>query len=125
VIHVDRFLIRSTKYKCIDHLRKKKTSAPVPFDLISSQELAKEDVSESEDEIEALFHYFISKLPPKTREVFLLIRQSGLSYKEAAEELGLAEKTIESQMSRALKKLRLSLKEYGYIPSVYFATLFQ
>lgn len=47
----------------------------------------------------------IQNLPPKCRLIFKLIKEDGLSYKEAAELLHLSVKTIENQMTIALRKL--------------------
>jgi RNA polymerase sigma-70 factor (ECF subfamily) len=42
----------------------------------------------------------------------VLSRYEGFSYKEIAEELNISVKTVETQMSKALAKLRVELKEY-------------
>ena len=47
----------------------------------------------------------IKSLPPKCQLIFKLVKEDGLSYKEAAELLELSVKTIENQMGIALKKL--------------------
>jgi RNA polymerase sigma-70 factor (ECF subfamily) len=54
----------------------------------------------------------IRRLPPRCREIYLLHRRHGLSYSEVAATLGLAPKTIENQMARALKLLRVHLAIY-------------
>lgn len=109
----ERFLLRSTKFKCIDFLRKKnkntKTTLNETFNIPNTTTL---DLNE--EDIEPLLHYFASKLPPKTREVFLLSRTSGLTYKEIAEEKGISVKTVEAHMSNALKKMRTLLKEHDF-----------
>lgn len=43
-----------------------------------------------------------------------LSREKGYSYREIAEHLDISVKTVESQMSRALKKMRELLKKMGY-----------
>lgn len=48
----------------------------------------------------------VSKLPQRRREVFELVRQHGLSYREAAETLGLAPQTVANHFSMALSDLR-------------------
>lgn len=47
-----------------------------------------------------------AQMPERRREIFLLSRQHGLSYREIAESLGLSVKTVETQMGRALRFLR-------------------
>lgn len=48
----------------------------------------------------------IARLPKKCKEIFILSRVDGLSYKEIAEILEISTKTVENQISIALKKLR-------------------
>jgi RNA polymerase sigma-70 factor (ECF subfamily) len=52
----------------------------------------------------------IDELPTKCRQIFVLSRNEGLTYEEIAEEMEISIKTVENQMSIALKKLRESLK---------------
>ena len=57
----------------------------------------------------------ISALPPKRQEIFRLAREEGLKYREIADQLNLSVKTVEAQMTLALKQLRESLKEYHHL----------
>ena len=52
----------------------------------------------------------IDRLPPHCREIFLLSKRDGLTYTEIADELGISVKTVENQISKALKTLRGSLQ---------------
>lgn len=45
-------------------------------------------------------------LPPKCREVFLMAKMQGMKYREIAAALSLSEKTVENQMSKAIRLLR-------------------
>lgn len=54
----------------------------------------------------------IAALPERTREVFLLNRDGGLSYREVAVRLGITVKTVEFHMGRALASLRERLAEW-------------
>lgn len=114
----ERFLLRSTKFKCIDFLRnKKKIHTP----LAESVGVQKNTISDlNEEDIEPLLHFFTSKLPPKTREVFLLSRMSNLTYKEIAEEKEISIKTVETHMGKALKKMRLLLKDHDFFSLLLF-----
>jgi RNA polymerase sigma-70 factor, ECF subfamily len=51
----------------------------------------------------------ISRLPEQCQLIFRLHKLDGLSYKEIAEALHLSVKTVENQMGKALKELRISL----------------
>jgi RNA polymerase sigma-70 factor (family 1) len=52
----------------------------------------------------------IQQLPPKCQLIFKLIREDGLKYKEVAELLNLSLKTVENQMTIALKKISESIR---------------
>lgn len=60
-------------------------------------------------ETAALVERAISTLPDRCRLVFILSRHHGLSYKQIAEKLDISPKTVENQMSKALKLLRQAL----------------
>lgn len=54
----------------------------------------------------------IQSLPEQCRHIFQLSRVEGLKYAEIAQKLGISVKTVETQMSRALLKLKAELKDY-------------
>lgn len=58
----------------------------------------------------------IDELPPARREIFRLSRMERLSHKEIATRLSLSEKTVETQIGRALRFLRERLAREGWIP---------
>ncbi len=53
----------------------------------------------------------IGKLPPQRARIFRMSRFEALSYREIAEKLELSPKTVEAQMGKALKQLRLWLQD--------------
>lgn len=61
-------------------------------------------VLESRDTLRRL-ELAISKLKPKTREIFIAHRLDGLSYAEIAARTGLSVKGVEKQMSKAIAKI--------------------
>lgn len=63
-------------------------------------------------EIVAEIEQAIQELPDHCREIFSLSRFEELSYEEIAQRLGISINTVRTQMSRALQKLRSSLKQY-------------
>jgi len=70
-------------------------------------------------ELEGRIKLALSKLPEKCREVFELNRFEGKKYAEIAVQLSISVKTVEAQMSKALKVLKEELKDYIYIFIVF------
>lgn len=66
----------------------------------------------SEAELEAALAAALAVLPERARQVFLLNRREHLSYAEVAVVLGIAVKTVEMHMARALRALRDSLADW-------------
>jgi RNA polymerase sigma-70 factor (ECF subfamily) len=62
-----------------------------------------------EGEIEAAIQAAVRTLPPRCREVFELSRFRGLTYAEIANTLDLSIKTVEAQMGKALRLMRIEL----------------
>lgn len=52
----------------------------------------------------------INQLPPRCQLIFKLIKDDGLKYKEVAELLSLSLKTIENQMTLALRKIGSAIR---------------
>lgn len=66
-------------------------------------------------ELEGHIQQALKKLPEKCREVFELNRFQGKRYAEIAEHLNISVKTVETQMSKALKIMKEELKDYIYL----------
>ena len=75
-----------------------------PGDITSSSLLS--------EELEMKIEQAINSLPEKSQIIFRLSRFEGLKYSEIAERLNLSVKTVETQISRVLTKLRIQLKDY-------------
>jgi RNA polymerase sigma-70 factor (family 1) len=57
-------------------------------------------------ELQLLLHKTIESLPEQCRQVYKLIKDDGLKYKEVAEILNISPRTVETQLFRAVKKIR-------------------
>ena len=63
-------------------------------------------------ELEDYLNEVIDRLPEKCRLVFVLNRFEELSYKEVSKKLDISVKTVENQMSKALRILREEMASY-------------
>jgi RNA polymerase sigma-70 factor (ECF subfamily) len=64
------------------------------------------------DELQGYIDQAIDQLPERCRIVFVLSRFEQMSYAEIAENLDISAKTVENQISKALKLLRIALAPY-------------
>jgi len=111
------YLVTAVRNNCISFLRKLKTQQvhytentpePDPEPYFNARHHEQEASEQQQKIADAL-----NQLPPKCREVFLLIKLHGMSYKQAAESLDISVKTVENQMGKAIKVLR----EFAMLPS--------
>lgn len=84
------------------------------FRIIYANQFIEVDSSETdylvrERDIVALIEKEIESMPPKMREIYEMKRKKYLSAKEIAEQLDISEHTVNTQMKRALKHLRVKL----------------
>jgi RNA polymerase sigma-70 factor (ECF subfamily) len=84
----------------LDNVVEPTTKAYTPEQIVEQNELKKH----IEDGINGL--------PERCRQVFVLSRYEGKSYKEIAALMGISVKTVENQMLKALKTLRAVVKKY-------------
>lgn len=71
------------------------------------------------DEIQALVQKALRSMPEQTRNILLRSRYQLQSNKEIAEQLGVSVKAVEYHITRALKILRIVLKDYFPIYLIY------
>jgi RNA polymerase sigma-70 factor, ECF subfamily len=78
----------------------------------SPRDIARQEAQES---LEQALHAAIQTLPDKCRLVFSLSRFEQLSHREIAEQLDISVKTIENQITKAMKILREALSTHRYL----------
>lgn len=75
-----------------------------------------------QESLETALHAAVDALPEKCRLVFSLSRFEQLSHRQIAEQLGISVKTIENQITKALKTLRETLVRHAELsPLVIWA----
>lgn len=60
-------------------------------------------------ELKAQVSGVVDQLPEKCRIIYLLSREEKRSHREIAQQLGISEKTVENQLTIALRKIRTSM----------------
>ncbi len=109
--NVKSYLFGAVRNACLNHLRHLK--------VVESHAQASMQVEESDqttfmemDELREKLESALKQLPEKRRQIFEMSRFEDKKYHEIAEELDISIKTVETQMSRALKVMREVLGSY-------------
>lgn len=105
------YLYTIVKNKCLDYLKHQKIEHKYDNQWMELKKNPTIDFTDEEREqlIRKAIKKAIANLPPRGRMTYQLHRYDGLTYEEIAEVMGVSVKTVESQMTRTLKKLRKSL----------------
>lgn len=100
-------LARITRTTLIDVLRKQALEHKV---LTSVEKDATEKFIHSDplvfEELNNQFKEAVDSLPPTCRRIYKLSKEDGLTYKEIASLLSISSKTVETQMSKAIKTIK-------------------
>lgn len=112
----ENYIFISVKNQSFTYLNKNKHRAL--FDSIDQKEdyilpdRKNPENSLISDELFFLVNHVVQDLPPKRRIIFLMVKEDGKKYKEVAQILEISIKTVEIQMSLALKKIRKIVIDY-------------
>lgn len=102
--NIKAFLYTSVRNASIDRLRRQ---SPIDTE-ISPTDLCvviSDDQAQESSFREAKLWTAIELLPERCREIFLMSKRDGMTYREIAEELNLSEKTVEHQPFQGFKDL--------------------
>ena len=125
------YVLVIVRNKCLNHLRSRQVRLRAEEDLNSHRarllELRVSTLEACEpaqlfsDEARRLVDETLARLPERTRDIFQRSRFRGESYKEIAASMGTTVKSVEFEVSKAMKSLRVSLRDY--LPLFYLFLL--
>lgn len=126
----EAMLVTILKNKAIDYLRAEMRKQLVLEDMAETamrnleiQVSALEACDPNElfsEEIQRIIQQTLKRLPEQTREIFWLSRYENLSVKEIAERQKLTPKAVEYHITKSLKALRITLKDYLPLWLIWF-----
>jgi RNA polymerase sigma-70 factor (ECF subfamily) len=108
------YLYRSVHNECLNYLKHQQIKNEHQSKMINVMSHESDNPSGKLQyrELEQRLREAINQLPEQCRTIFQLSRFEELKYAEIAAQLGISIKTVEGQMSKALKKLRIQLADY-------------
>lgn len=126
--NIPAYILTVIKHKCLNYLHRMRTREDAEIYLKNCEawelnlRIATLEACNPEkifsDELQKLVDKTLLILPRQTRDIFIRSRYKNQSHKEIAEELGISTKTVEFHITKALKVLRVSLKDY--LPLFFF-----
>ncbi len=104
------YLFTAVKNRSLEILRKEAIDAKV--NKADYNQIA-DDVDEEASKymLKEKLYNSIRQLPPKCQEIFVLTKVNGLTYAEVAEELNISVKTVENQIGKGYRKLRILMTD--------------
>ncbi len=113
-ISLKSYLYRAVHNHCLNRIKHLKVREEHQQYAINFYDASYESVSQTvmKNELEQKIEEAIKKLPEQCQLIFRMSRFEELKYHEIAEKLELSPKTVENQIGKALKILRIELSEY-------------
>lgn len=113
VLNPESYFFIAVKNQSLKHL--KKNSSVTFIDLVDAEDNLSADMHTPEylietKELHRQLDKAIAGLAPQAATVFRLIKESGMKYKEVAELLDISPRTVQTQLFRAIAKLRVILQ---------------
>jgi RNA polymerase sigma-70 factor, ECF subfamily len=111
---VKAYLYSMVRNSCLNVIKHEKVKKEFAKDHQYISETSRPVVEEKmiSNDLESKIYEAMRALPEQCRLVFQLSRFEELKYQEIADQLEISVKTVENQMGKALKMMRLHLKEY-------------
>ena len=107
----DAYIFRIARNQAVSFLRRE---MPVSLEEMDAAEkfADSEDISSNLEnrDLFSRIEEAVQSLPPRTRQVFEMVRLNKLKYKEVASILGISEKTVEWHMTGAIHAIRETVK---------------
>lgn len=111
---VKAYLHRAVMNKTLNKIRAQKIKFEATDEKLAR--VSTDEVSALQEmqgkELEAKLKTAFEGLPERCRIVFSMVKYEGMSYKETAQKLEISVKTVENQISKALKIMRKAIYEY-------------
>lgn len=115
--NIKAYLYQAVKNKTYDWLEKKKIEGKYldEFALQNDEVEEENELTQKEEQFIREVQNAVEELPNRAQLIYKLHKKEGLTYKEIAQIMGISVKTVESQMGRALKLIRIYLAKISTI----------
>ena len=110
---LESYLYQSVRNRCLNHIKQIKVHEK-HLENLKTDEVSSIDPEDKimETELEHQIYQIVSQLPGQCEKIFKMSRVDGKKNKEIAMILNISIRTVETQISKALKILRNKLQNY-------------
>lgn len=118
ITHVKSFLTAAARYQVANYIRHRKIHEKYLKQVVSTEGdyVDSVDAQVEVKELKNIIRICSEDLPMRCQEIYSLSREKHWSNKEIAKHLDISEKTVENQITIALRRLRLELRKENLIP---------
>lgn len=120
--NIPAYVLTVVKHKCLNYLQQQQIHKDIEESIqshaeweLSTRIATLEACNPSElfnAEAMEIVNRTLAQLPSRTREIFIMSRMQNMSHKEIAAKMDISTKGVEFHIGKALKELRISLKDY-------------
>ncbi len=114
------YLATAVKYRILKEVKKAALARQYSRTLSAMQSFSDLDAALDHKVILTLLHKEVEVLPEKCKLVFRYSREQGLTIREIAQKMHISPKTVENQLNKALRRLRLTLKNLPFLLFFFF-----
>ena len=117
----DAYLFTIAKNYALKALKKQLKEEIATSDIVIQDSSARVDQLIDLPYVEQKIKSSLAKLPPQPKAVFELKRYKGMTTKEVALELGIAPKTVDNYMNKALNALKKEMEFFVWLALLFFS----
>lgn len=113
---IQAFLLTSVRYQIYTRKKNARLAIVYKADLPETEQLTDVNLGDlkiQDAELQKQFDVFLDELPDRCKEIFVLSRVQQLNNQEIAERLNISKKTVENNITIALKYLRTAFQKTG------------
>ncbi|WP_430936759.1 RNA polymerase sigma-70 factor [Saccharicrinis sp. 156] len=119
-------LYQSVRNRCLNYLKREQTIRTHHSNIFEERKEHHQEFKDlmEETELENRIYHVINSLPKQCQKIFEMSRFDGKSNADIAEELNISKRTVETQISNALKKIRIKFFDHMTVVVISLSCVF-
>jgi len=118
--NLEKYLYQAVRFQAFKYLKKSVNKGAVHYTESHKDHFIDTRSPEGDyiaSELEQIMLDTVESLPPKRKQIFKMIKEDGLKYKEVASLMGISLKTVEAHLAMAVRELREKVSAYYHYDS--------